>query len=107
AILRNVTNFLDLEMNIAIGRWYGKVAELHRSYGEVVETLRSLEFEGYHKMMTVEQAERQLSGKFRYPSKLVQQCIESMQKFNPADISLQWRELKDWLMQEDVPLGVV
>jgi len=107
ALLRNVADFLDLELNIAIGRWYGSAAELGKSYGEVVETLRSLEFEGYDKMMTVDQAESDLAGKRRYPGKLVHQCVEAIQKFHPADVSRHWQELKDWLLQEEVPLGIV
>jgi len=106
-VLNHVTNLLDLELNAAIGRWYGKAEELHKSYREVVETLRSLDFEGYHKIMTVDQAASIVSNEHRYPARLVQLCIEAMQKFNPTDVTKQWGELKEWLLQEDVPLGVV
>ncbi|MCU6707788.1 response regulator [Paenibacillus sp. J5C_2022] len=105
AIVRNVGDHLDLDLNAAIGRWYGSARELSRSYSESIETLRVLEFEGYHKIMGADESDKALSASFRYPAMRIQQCIEAAHKMSMPEVFFHWEEIRKWLLMEGTPLA--
>jgi AraC-like DNA-binding protein len=106
AVLDSVTRYLGIELNVAIGGWSGKAGQYRASYVQCCDMLRSLDFEGYHRIVSADD-ENEYAASIAYdPLKAIRLLSGSFRQGDGGEAAELWREMRGALLREDVPLGV-
>jgi two-component system response regulator YesN len=97
-IMKNITVYLGIDSNVGIGRWYGAISNYPLSHRESVETLKSIEYEGFQKIGSFEEIKGLSTGWPDYPLEQVRLLCEAVQRHNTAEVIERWGEIEDRLM---------
>ncbi|WP_409345928.1 response regulator [Paenibacillus sp. MBLB4367] len=106
AFLESVTRYLGIELNVAIGGWFGKAGQYRASYVQCCDMLRSLDFEGYHRIVSADDENDYAASMAYDPLKAIRLLSGTFRQGGWGEAAEMWREMRGALLRESVPLGV-
>lgn len=99
-ITTHIYRFLEVEVNVGIGRWYNHPRHLQKSYNESIKVLKFSEFEGYRRIDHIDDVEKLSPSDWRDISlehlESINQAIVQMDK---EEILARWQEIEQSIQQ--------
>lgn len=103
--VRCVNVYLGIDINAAIGRWYGTVDRYPLSHRESYEALKLLEYEGYQRVARADQMQDDPREWPNYPFGRVRLLAEALLRRDEPEAVERFEEIARELLQAEPTLG--
>lgn len=107
-LISSIGQYLDLDANVGIGRWYGDMEQYPLSEQESREMLMLSEYEGHQRIFYVEDELLYHPGQRwpDYPADQVQKMFPAFLRLDRKQVHEQWRKIESRLLEaSDAPIS--